>query len=161
MCQVSLDSFDLWTAHHLHPPLKGEGKRAPFATEGGPGWGDSGASFAAPRLQYGCHPLTAASRPTSPFQGEVEQEPTPGKHASLIRGSSLARKSGRCCACVTHDSFVGSVPFKVYRRNRRLPPWCSFQVSARAFPDEHAPLHHWRGRAGTRTGHRCSTSRWD
>jgi hypothetical protein len=38
--------------------------------------------------RHGCHPLPAASRKgrpfASPLQGEVEQEPTRGKHSSLV-----------------------------------------------------------------------------
>src|SRR6266566_362649 len=46
-----------------HPPLQGEGRTA----AGGPGWG----SAASPRMLNRCHPHPAASRPTSPLQGEV------------------------------------------------------------------------------------------
>ena len=47
----------------LHPPLQGEGRIA----EGDPGWGPA----ASPKMLKRCHPHPAASRPTSPLQGEV------------------------------------------------------------------------------------------
>jgi urease accessory protein len=53
----------------VHPPLQGEGRTA----AGGPGWGDSASTCTAQKqstLQR-CHPLPAATRPTSPLQGEV------------------------------------------------------------------------------------------
>src|SRR6266481_8815131 len=46
-----------------YPPLQGEGRTA----IGDPGWG----SAASPRMLNRCHPHPAASRPTSPLQGEV------------------------------------------------------------------------------------------
>jgi len=46
-----------------HPPLQGEGRIA----EGDPGWGPA----APPKMLKRCHPHPAASRPTSPLQGEV------------------------------------------------------------------------------------------
>src|SRR5262249_3733279 len=46
-----------------HPPLQGEGRIA----AGDPGWRDA----ASPTLLSGRHPHPAASRPTSPLQGEV------------------------------------------------------------------------------------------
>jgi hypothetical protein len=50
-----------------HPPLQGEGKGRFFAAAGDPGWG----APASPTLLHGRHPHPAASRPTSPLQGEV------------------------------------------------------------------------------------------
>jgi urease accessory protein len=51
-----------------HPPLEGEGRTA----EGGPGWGDSASTKSDKSLLQRCHPLPAATRPTSPLQGEVQ-----------------------------------------------------------------------------------------
>src|SRR5258708_33615683 len=45
------------------PPLQGEGRIA----AGDPGWGP----VASPKMLKRCHPHPAASRPTSPLQGEV------------------------------------------------------------------------------------------
>src|SRR5260370_27893620 len=50
-----------------HPSLLGEGKGRFFAAAGDPGWG----SAASPKILNRCHPHPAASRPTSPLQGEV------------------------------------------------------------------------------------------
>ena len=53
--------------HACTLPCEGEGRTA----EGSPGWGGSGAASATPNFLRRCHPHPAATRPTSPLQGEV------------------------------------------------------------------------------------------
>src|SRR5229473_1165587 len=65
-----------------HPPLQGEGRIA----EGDPGWGD-----ATQHVRKRCHPLPAASRPTSPLQGEVKNHFGGADIATIMVTTSLPR----------------------------------------------------------------------